>query len=933
MADGDGGHQGRRGTLSTARVVFLVIAAAAPLAAMVGIVPLALVYGNGAGMPAAFLLATVILLCFSVGYAAMSRHVVNTGAFYTYVARGLGRPPALGAAYLAVLSYACLTIGNCGAFGYFVQLVLASQGVHLPWEWPAAVAILVVGLLGYRSVDLSARVLGTLMVAEFVILLAFNVGVLAHKGTAALPVTSFAPHTALAGSLGIGVMFALTAFIGFESAALYGEETREPRRSVPRATYLSVASIGIFYLLTVWITVGAVGADRVRSVAASQLGNLLLNQATTYVGPVLTDLMAVFLCTSVLASMQAVHNAASRYLFALGRERVLPQALGRYHPRYLSPHIGSVTVSVASVVVIALFAVARLDPYLTLATSMIGLATLGIIGLQALAAVSVIVFFLRRRTGPVAIAGALVGAVGLTIAFVLVVSNFRVVTNTSNRFVLSVPWLLVVAVAGGVGAAVYLRFRRPASYAGLAASTLRARDRTLPRPARWTRRYCLIGAGPAGLVMARALLAEGIPFDWYERHSDVGGIWDRDNPGSPMYESAHFISSKLTSGFVGFPMPESYPDYPSWRQIRDYVRDFARAYRLTEHITFGTAVASAVPVDDGWDVTLSTGDTRRYAGVIAATGVTWHPNLPTWPGQEEFTGEIRHSVSYASSAEFAGRRVLIIGAGNSGVDIACDAAMAADRAFLSVRRGYRFIPKHIAGIPTDALLAGVIKPPRGLVVPADPTRFIDGIVGDLTRFGLPAPDHDLLTSHPLMNTQVLHHLGHGDLTAKPDVVALTSTGARFADGSREDVDLILTATGYRYLLPFLDPELLTWRGHRPQLYLNMFDRRLDGLAVLGFVEFADAAYRRFEEMAQLIVLDITARELGGDVLDRWIATKATHRPDLTGGKSYLDSPRHAAYVDSATYQSVLAETREKFGLATITESSYPSAAQREEVPV
>ncbi|HWE89134.1 MAG TPA: amino acid permease [Pseudonocardiaceae bacterium] len=928
MADGDG----KRGTLTTARVVFLVIAAAAPLAAMVGNVPLALVYGNGAGLPAAFLLATVVLLCFSVGYAAMSRHVVNTGAFYTYVARGLGRPPALGAAYLAVLSYTCLTIGLAGAFGYFVQLVLHTEGVRLAWEWPAAVAVVVVGLLGYRSVDLSAKVLGTLMVAEFAILAVFDVGVVAHKGTAALPATSFSPHTALAGSLGVGMMFALTSFIGFESAALYGEETKDPRRSVPRATYLAVASIGIFYLLTVWVTVGAVGAGNVRAAASGQLGNLLFNQATVYVGQTLSDLMAVFLCTSVLASMLAVHNAASRYLFALGRERVVPRVLGRYHPRHLSPHLGSLTVSVLTTVVVVLFAVAGLDPYLTLATSMIGLATLGIIALQAMAAVAVVVYFARRRTEPWAVAGAVVGAVGLTTALVLVVSHFREFANTGNPFVLSVPWLLVVAVVGGVLAACYLRFRRPSVYTGLAASTLRARERTLPRPAAWTRRYCLVGAGPAGLVMARALLAEGVPFDWYERHSDIGGIWDRDNPGSPMYDSAHFISSKYTSGFVGQPMPSSYPDYPSWRQIRDYIREFANAYGLAERVNLGTAVVSAEPGADGWDVTLSTGTRRRYAGVIAATGVTWHPSLPTWPGQDEFTGEIRHSVTYGSPAEFAGRRVLIVGAGNSGVDIACDAATHADQAFLSVRRGYRFIPKHIAGIPTDALLAGVIEPPRGLVVPADPTRFIDAIVGDLTRFGLPKPDHDLLASHPLMNTQVLHHLGHGDLTAKPDVVALTPTGARFTDGSHEDVDLILAATGYQYLLPFLDPELLTWRGGRPQLYLNIFDRKLDGLAVLGFVEFADAAYRRFEEMAQLIVLDITARELGGETWTRWQAAKADHHPDLTGGKSYLDSPRHAAYVDSATYQSVLAELREKFGLPTLTESSYP-VPRREELSV
>jgi hypothetical protein len=715
-------------------------------------------------------------------------------------------------------------------------------------------------------------------------------------------------------------MFAFTSFVGFESAALYGEETKDPRRSVPRATYIAVGSIGIFYFLTTWVTVGALGASQARAVATHELGNLLFTETTRYVNKGVSDLMAVLLCTSLLASMLAVHNAAGRYLFALGRERVLPAGLGRYHPRHLSPHVGSITVSVVCTVVIAAFAAAGLDPYLTLATSMVGLSTLGIVLLQALAAASVVVFFVRRRTGSwlIPVAGALVGAIGLGVALVLAVAHFRTLTGTDSPVIGNVPWLLVVVVIGGLAAGLYLRARRPAVYSGLAHSELRAAERTVPRPASWSRRYCLVGAGPAGLVTARALLAEGIPFDWYERHSDVGGIWDRSNPGSPMYESAHFISSKYTSGFIGHPMPDSYPDYPTWRQIRDYVRGFARTYGLYDHVTLNTSVDAAVPFEGGWRVTLSTGETRDYAGVIAAPGVTWHPGSPSWPGQSEFQGEIRHSVSYGSLAEFAGRRVLIVGAGNSGVDIACDAAVGAAQAFLSVRRGYRFIPKHIAGVPTDAIINGLIEPPRGISIPADPTRFIDALVGDLTRLGLPAPDHDLLSSHPLMNTQVLHHLAHGDLTAKGDVISLRAGGATFADGSFEEVDLIITATGYEYRLPFLDPALLTWNGSRPELYLNVFSREHDGLAVLGFIEFADAAYKRFEEMAQMVVLDITARELGGELLASWQALKTSDHPDLRGGKAYVDSARHAGYVDSHTYQSVLADLRDRFGWGAVT---------------
>jgi amino acid transporter len=912
--------------LTTAQVVFVVIAAAAPMAAMVGNTPLALLYGNGPGLPAAYALATVALLCFCVGYAAMSRRVVNTGAFYTYVARGIGKPAGVGAAYLAVLSYTALTIGLSGAFGYFVKIVLATLGITVAWEIPTAIAIVLVGVLGYRSADLSAKVLGVLMVLEFAILIVFDGGVLLHKGADALPAAALAPHNVLSGSIGIALMFAFTSFVGFESAALYGEETANPEHSIPRATYIAIGSVGVFYFLTTWFTVGAIGVGQTHAVAAGlgdDLGNLLFDQAEKYAGGLVMDVMGVLLCTSVLASMLAVHNAASRYLFALGREHVLPPGLGAHHGRHLSPHVGSLTVTGVTTIVAGLFAIAGLDPYLTLATSMVGLSTLGVVLLQVLAAASVVAFFRRRgeRDYWRTLILPAVGAVSLATAFVLAVVYFPTLVGTHNPVIDNLPWLLGAAVVAGVAAGAWLRRRRPAVYGQLAQSTLRARPRSLPRPATWTRRYCLIGAGPAGLIAARALRAEGIPFDWYERGSAPGGIWNADADGSPMYTSAHFISSRYTSGFVGYPMPADYPDYPSWRQVRDYVQGFAAAEGLTELVTFGTSATEAVPAGGGeWDVTLSTGDTRRYAGVIAAPGVNWHPNVPTYDGQDSFRGEIRHSVTYLSAAEFRGKRVLVVGAGNSGVDIACDAAQAADAAFLSVRRGYRYIPKHIGGVPTDALLAGVLPPPAGMSLPTDPAKFLDQMVGDLTRYGLPKPDHELLASHPIMNTQVLHHLGHGDLVARPDVVGFTEDSACFADGTAERVDVVILATGYDYRLPFLADDLLAWRGNRPQLYLNIFSRDHDGLAVLGFIEFAGAAYQRFEEMAQMIVLDITARELGGDVWASWQARKASDRPDLRGGKVYLDTPRHANYVDAVTYQVVLADLRDRYGLGDPTPS-------------
>ncbi|HEV2650981.1 MAG TPA: amino acid permease [Rhizomicrobium sp.] len=902
-----------RRVLSTPRIVFLVVAAAAPLAAMIGNLPIALSRGNGAGVPAAFLFATLTLVCFAVGYAAISRRIVSTGAFFTYVARGLGKPLGVSAAFTAMVAYVSFTIGMAAFFGYFLALAVAPMGVALSWLVYALVGIAIVAFFGYRSIDLSSRILGALMLAEIAVLAVFDFTVIAQKGLAAFPLQSFSPELVFSHGFSVALMFAFTSFIGFESAALYGEEAADPKRSIPIATYAAVTLIGVFYLFTAWTTVGALTAERAVSEAQAAGGTLMFKLFARTCGQTMSDIAALLLCTSILASYLAIHNAASRYIFALSREKLLPQWLGRYHPARYAPSNASITVSAFTLGCLIVFALTGMDPYVAGVPVLIGVGTLGIIVLQAMAGIAIITYLGRRKQDVITLGAAIVGACGLVIATALVSVNFPLLATANLHWVKWLPVIYPAVIAAGVGFAFWMRANKPAAYSVLAAADLRAESaRGVPTDIEYNGRYCIVGAGPCGLLAARAFKLAGIPYDQFERHSDVGGIWDIDNPGTSMYESAHFISSKYTSNFFGLPMPAEYPDYPDHRQLLAYIRAFSGKFGLRSNIAFDTEVRHAEPIGedakDGWRVTLSNGETRVYRGIVSANGVTWHASRPNYPGLDGFKGKVIHSVEYRSPDLLRGKRVLILGAGNSGVDIACDAARAADAAFISVRRGYRFVPKHIFGVPTDVFLSGV-HPPKGVVIPDDPSKMLDVVVGDLTRYGLPAPDHKALESHPIMNTQILHYLAHGDIKAKGDVKTFTETGAIFADGSEETFDLVLFATGYEYKVPYLDDSLFTWKQGHPELYLNIFHRRLHGLAVVGFVEFASAGYQRFDEMAQMAAMDAYLDQKGDA---EWSRLKQEDRPNLRGTKNYIDSPRHANYVDVDVYRRTLADLRERF---------------------
>lgn len=411
----------------------------------------------------------------------------------------------------------------------------------------------------------------------------------------------------------------------------------------------------------------------------------------------------------------------------------------------------------------------------------------------------------------------------------------------------------------------------------------------------------IIGAGPAGLVTARSLAQRGIEYVQVERHSDVGGLWDVENPGTPMYDSAHFISSKTMSGFDGFPMPDDFPDYPSHRQILEYLRAFASEYGLRDRIQFNVGVTAIEPNADGsWRATLTTGETNTYSGVICATGTQWEPNLPEFKGS--FNGEIRHSVTYRNAIDLVGKRVLVVGAGNSGCDIACDVGRTADQTFLSVRRGYWFIPKHIFGMPSDVFAASGPKLP----LPVEQQVFgsmLRVMNGDVTRLGLPKPDHKLFETHPILNTEILQRIQHGDVIAKGDIDYLDGDEVVFVDGSRERIDVIITATGYRHVIGYAQ-QYFGSEQHPDDLYLSIFSRNYPNLFAMGYIETNSGAYQLFDLASRLLAGYLYDERHDPAQADRFDQLIRAHRPDLSGGINFIDSPRHQGYVDSSALQKM-----------------------------
>ncbi|MDH4871194.1 NAD(P)-binding domain-containing protein [Pseudomonas sp. BN515] len=417
--------------------------------------------------------------------------------------------------------------------------------------------------------------------------------------------------------------------------------------------------------------------------------------------------------------------------------------------------------------------------------------------------------------------------------------------------------------------------------------------------------YAIIGAGPMGLCSARQLQKHGIPFVGFELNGDVGGLWDIDNPHSTMYDSAHLISSKHTTEFSEFPMDADVAPYPHHSEMRRYFRDYARHFDLYKHFRFNTRVLHLERLERGWKLITEQDGQRReshFDGVLIANGTLHTPNRPALPGH--FDGELLHSAQYRSPAMFDGKRVLLVGCGNSACDIAVDAVHRAASVDLSVRRGYYFLPKFLLGRPTDTF-GGAVKLPRRLKQLVD-GLLVRALVGKPSQYGLPDPDYKLYESHPVMNSLVLHHLGHGDIKARPDITQVEGHRVTFSDGQQAEYDLILQATGYKLDYPFIDRAQLNWpeRASAPQLYLNIFHPEYDDLFMMGMVEASGLGWQGRAEQAELVALYIRQQQARSAQADRFRALKAERASQrLDGGYAYLELERMAYYVHKDSYRN------------------------------
>jgi len=455
-----------KGRMGVIELVFTVLAWSAPIMVVSAVIPYLIGFG-GTGAPLAFVIAMAILLVFSVGYTAMTRYVDNPGAFYAYITAGIGRLPGLGASFLAIVGYLFMATATYIFIGNSLGALLEMMGAPaIPWYLYSFAVLVITGVLGYFRIDLSAKVLSVVMVCEIAIVLIFDGAVVGKGGPEGIPLSSFTWGALVSGSAGVAVLFAALSFGGFEATAIFREETKNPRKTVPRATYLAVGAIGVFYIAATWLLIAAFGPTQAGQAAATDPTGMFSASVQQFVGTWAKDVVTVLVVTSAFAALLSVQNIVSRYCFSLGVDRVLPARLGKVHARHGSPYISSVTVSL--VLFVILLAFSGIDSPDLWYAQLAGTGGFAIMVLMTLTSIAVIAFFRRRRDirdstrwhiAP------LLSALGMGAVLYLAITNFTTLTGGSKTEAVAEQAIVWGVFAAGMVLALVYRRKRPGVYA------------------------------------------------------------------------------------------------------------------------------------------------------------------------------------------------------------------------------------------------------------------------------------------------------------------------------------------------------------------------------------------------------------------------------------------------------------------------------------
>lgn len=454
------------GQMGTMQLVLTVLAFSSPLTVLAGYLSLTIM-SSGETAPVAFVIVTAALLIFSAGYMAMMKHMPRPGAFYAYISEGLGRHVGLASAFLATVSYTVIGMGVYFFAGMtIVDLLAKNGGPDIPW-WLGAVAVWVfISILGYFNVDVSAKVLVWVMFVEVAIVMIFNVAVVGQGGDTGLTLSPFNAIEYASGEVWVGLLFAMLVFLGFEATALYRDEVRDPRRTIPRATYLAVVFIGALYTVSAWVMVMAFG-DNAQNAAGDDAAGMFAIASDSYIGSWFSTIATTLVVTAVLAAILSIHNASTRYLFNLSADRALPRILGVVHVRHRSPYRASMTISAFTLVAVGLFVIAGNDPAIVYG-QLAGLGSAGVFILMALVSVAVVAWF--RRHGKEADEGVwttliapLISTVAMFALVVFALANFELVVGESDaNFILQL--VLAASFGAGLVTAAVMKVRRPADF-------------------------------------------------------------------------------------------------------------------------------------------------------------------------------------------------------------------------------------------------------------------------------------------------------------------------------------------------------------------------------------------------------------------------------------------------------------------------------------